>query len=345
MNQLVLRNIMRRISVIFIGMCILLLTASIVRAGTVNLPGGWRVDMQYCRNGYTASSIVAGSATASNATNNIVINSISPIPTGQGIIAIFSGNILTNGPGIFYWSLPQSPGAPVTASISRVENGVLVGTVTDAGTIQDCNVSAQSPAPLAVPDNRINPDPIAPVAIYCRPNGIEILSIDGQGNGHFALLATQNQINAVGIPARNALIAAGGGVGLFRLTSGEFQVNVPTFITSGTTASTQPQQQTAVTTTTTTTSTGSVIHVVQRGENLFRISLRYGRTMSAIAAANGITNFNLIYAGQRLIIPAGGSTPVTITTTTGIQPTAVAPAAGTQNFVAGEDYVFAWGGC
>jgi len=44
------------------------------------------------------------------------------------------------------------------------------------------------------------------------------------------------------------------------------------------------------------------IHVVQRGENLFRIALRYGTTVEAIMAANGLTNHN-IYVGQQLRIP------------------------------------------
>lgn len=44
------------------------------------------------------------------------------------------------------------------------------------------------------------------------------------------------------------------------------------------------------------------IHVVQRGENLFRIALRYGTTVEAIMAANGLTNYN-IYVGQQLRIP------------------------------------------
>ncbi len=52
-----------------------------------------------------------------------------------------------------------------------------------------------------------------------------------------------------------------------------------------------------------------LIHVVQRGENLYRIAMRYGTTVQAIARANGITNPNLIYAGQRLIIPSGGHYP------------------------------------
>jgi len=44
-------------------------------------------------------------------------------------------------------------------------------------------------------------------------------------------------------------------------------------------------------------------HIVQRGENAFRISLRYGITMQALIRANGLTNPNLIFAGQVLVIP------------------------------------------
>jgi uncharacterized protein YraI len=45
------------------------------------------------------------------------------------------------------------------------------------------------------------------------------------------------------------------------------------------------------------------VHVVQPGENLFRIALNYGVNMYTLAAVNGITNFALIYVGQVLIIP------------------------------------------
>jgi LysM repeat protein len=58
----------------------------------------------------------------------------------------------------------------------------------------------------------------------------------------------------------------------------------------------------------------SVTHVVLYGENLFRISLRYGTTMAAVATANGITNYALIYAGQILRIPCAGAVPVYIPT-------------------------------
>jgi LysM repeat protein len=56
---------------------------------------------------------------------------------------------------------------------------------------------------------------------------------------------------------------------------------------------------------------GSCVHVVSRGENLFRISLRYGTTVHVLAAANGIPNINLILVGQRITIPncSGGGVP------------------------------------
>ncbi len=45
------------------------------------------------------------------------------------------------------------------------------------------------------------------------------------------------------------------------------------------------------------------IHIVQPGENLFRISLQYGVAMTELAQANGITNTWQIFAGQQLLIP------------------------------------------
>jgi murein DD-endopeptidase MepM/ murein hydrolase activator NlpD len=60
----------------------------------------------------------------------------------------------------------------------------------------------------------------------------------------------------------------------------------------------------------------SVMHVVERGQTMFRIALRYGTTVSAIASANGIANPNLIFAGQSLRVPCAGSvTPAAPTPT------------------------------
>lgn len=45
------------------------------------------------------------------------------------------------------------------------------------------------------------------------------------------------------------------------------------------------------------------VHIVQRGEYLNTIAVRYGVTVAAIVQANGLANANLIYVGQRLQIP------------------------------------------
>lgn len=44
-------------------------------------------------------------------------------------------------------------------------------------------------------------------------------------------------------------------------------------------------------------------HTVRQGETLFEISLQYGTTVHTIAAANGLSNINMIYIGQTLTIP------------------------------------------
>lgn len=49
----------------------------------------------------------------------------------------------------------------------------------------------------------------------------------------------------------------------------------------------------------------AAIHVIQPGENLFRISLRYGVSMQSIAQVNGIADFRRIFAGDTLCIPQG----------------------------------------
>lgn len=51
------------------------------------------------------------------------------------------------------------------------------------------------------------------------------------------------------------------------------------------------------------------LHVVQHGETLDSIAARYGTTAQAIAAANGIRNLSLIYAGNTLVI---GAPPVEV---------------------------------
>ncbi|MCD4687361.1 MAG: LysM peptidoglycan-binding domain-containing protein [Anaerolineae bacterium] len=65
-----------------------------------------------------------------------------------------------------------------------------------------------------------------------------------------------------------------------------------------------------------------IVHVVQPGENLFRIALQYNLLTSIVATYNGIDNPNLIFVGQRIRIPTGGGA------TPSVAPATPAPADG-----------------
>ncbi|TCI52885.1 LysM peptidoglycan-binding domain-containing protein [Exiguobacterium sp. SH1S21] len=52
-------------------------------------------------------------------------------------------------------------------------------------------------------------------------------------------------------------------------------------------------------------------YTVKSGDTLYSIARTYGVTVAALAAANKITNYNLIYVGQNLIIP-GTTAPTTV---------------------------------
>ncbi len=63
----------------------------------------------------------------------------------------------------------------------------------------------------------------------------------------------------------------------------------------------------------------SVVHTVQPGENLYRISLQHGVSVDAIVQANDLSSVDIVYVGQRLIIPqvsdASGNSTVAPTVT------------------------------
>src|SRR5207249_7055413 len=48
-------------------------------------------------------------------------------------------------------------------------------------------------------------------------------------------------------------------------------------------------------------------HIVQQGETLYRIALRYGITVGALAAYNGLSDPTRIHPGQVLRIPTTGT--------------------------------------
>jgi LysM repeat protein len=79
---------------------------------------------------------------------------------------------------------------------------------------------------------------------------------------------------------------------------------------TGDTLNSQPQTDFAINneataTPTPTTCSNAPIHTVVRGENLYRIALRYGVTVAAITSANGINDPTQLSLGQQLTIPCG----------------------------------------
>ncbi len=76
---------------------------------------------------------------------------------------------------------------------------------------------------------------------------------------------------------------------------------------------------------------GSTEYVVQPGDNLNRIARQFGVSAAEIARANGITNPNILFVGQRLIIPLPAQPTAVATTeaTSAATPAATAPVTAT----------------
>lgn len=112
----------------------------------------------------------------------------------------------------------------------------------------------------------------------------------------------------------NQWVASAGGVSLWALRSNELQIHydfspdttkliVRSNICGTIPLIAQPVPAAPAPTAPVAGGGSGTVYVVQPGDNLFRIALRFGVSMDAIAQRNGITNYALIYAGQRLTIP------------------------------------------
>lgn len=151
---------------------------------------------------------------------------------------------------------------------------------------------------------------------------VNAVDISGNVSGQLTvcLQGTGNMIflDSAGVPRTPAPIASYSGsngttcatlttTGTLALVGG--QSTIP----SSTTTNTTPTSSVTVTTTTTTTVTTNInqttvigdtfTHVVQTGDNLFRIGLRYNVHFTELATLNGIDSTYRIYVGQVLVIP------------------------------------------
>ncbi|MFW5748492.1 MAG: LysM peptidoglycan-binding domain-containing protein [Chloroflexota bacterium] len=179
-------------------------------------------------------------------------------------------------------------------------------------------------------DGRINPAALAgPVAIYCTAEGIMVWDIDPvTSRGDLVIVASPAAVREALASAqrseRNTEIAAGGtqGSALYALTSGELQVNSfeqngtlyefifpgdrcdDVFADDATSAATPETQAALFSDASAAAPPGTqAVHVVQAGENLFRIGLRYSVPYPVIGTFNQIPPPYRVDIGQVIYIP------------------------------------------
>lgn len=86
------------------------------------------------------------------------------------------------------------------------------------------------PTTLPFPDGRVNQQQWATAAVFCNVNGnLDIYAIDSAGVGRLVIRENWLALQALGVPEVNTLRAQSedGSVRLYRLSSGEWQVNAP----------------------------------------------------------------------------------------------------------------------
>jgi hypothetical protein len=108
----------------------------------------------------------------------------------------------------FLWSLIHGGHTTVTATTS-------------------CSGPGQAGEVPLFTDGRINTDAAQTASIYCANGGITVYAVV-DSVGHLAFKATKAELAAVPAkPAKNTLITSGLNVSLYRLTTGQFQINAP----------------------------------------------------------------------------------------------------------------------
>jgi hypothetical protein len=89
-------------------------------------------------------------------------------------------------------------------------------------------VLGSSPSPLAA-DGRLNPDPSAPVVVYCQDDNLDIYAVLSDSRGFLVIRENIEALRNMETPAENRLVAGSedGTVRLYQLDTGEWQINAP----------------------------------------------------------------------------------------------------------------------
>lgn len=85
----------------------------------------------------------------------------------------------------------------------------------------------------------------------------------------------------------------------------------------------------------------SSTHAVVAGDTVFAIAQKYGTTVDAILAANGLSSSSVIYPGQTLAVSDAATAPAPAATQTAAPAPAPATASGTAHTVVAGDTIFA----
>jgi len=136
----------------------------------------------------------------------------------------------------------------------------------------------------------------------------------------FALLSPAPAVTGSGVLIRITFRAKAAGNALVTLNSATLSNNQALPITStlanGSITIVPVASPTAAPTAAPTAVPGTgTTYVVKWGDTLYSIARRFGVTVNAIVAANGLTNPNFIRVGQTLIIPGAGPVPTPVPTT------------------------------
>jgi len=160
---------------------------------------------------------------------------------GLGTVSGASNNPNATISGFFIYNFSLStsysvaPHTPIEVTITVYSAINFTGSAITRSITFDCTTGAIVPSftggvhRCGITDGRLNCWPemeAQPFAVYCEAGDVVIYSIDKQGVGTLAFRVTKKELDALDPkPAKNTKITEGIDVALYRLSSGELQVN------------------------------------------------------------------------------------------------------------------------